>query len=340
MKYLLIMISFLFGMEVLASSPSYQVGFTQTQIGKESDRPVPVTLWYPTADQSPITQVAENSVFLGTSVIQEATLQAGHFPLVLLSHGYRGSWRNLNWLATRLVQDGYIVAGVDHIGTTFYSHDKEAAQQWWQRPRDLTRTLDWLLASPTWQDAIDQHRISAIGHSLGGWTVMLLAGAQTDPVQLLAQYNRYPNPRIAAVIDEMDLTQKAPSDASNLQDSRIQKIVSLDLGLARGLSTDSLKTLSTPALLLSAGIDIGDLDEKLETGFLAEHIPLLKRRYKTYSEALHFSFMQLCKEGAEAILEEESPGDGIVCRDGESTRPALHDDMYHDISAFLQQDSY
>lgn len=338
MKCFLVLISLLFAVEAFSSdSHANQVGFIQTQIDTASDRPVPVTLWYPTDDQFPITQIAENSVFVGTSVIQEATLRSGRYPLVLLSHGYRGSWRNLNWLATRLVHDGYLVAAVDHLGTTFYHHDATQAQQWWQRPRDISRALDWLLASKHWQKAIDQHHISAIGHSLGGWTVMLLAGATVDAKQLLAQYQQYPNPRISAVAKELSLSQAAPSALADLHDPRIQQVVSLDLGLARGFSVSSLNSLTTPTLLLSAGVDIGDLDEKLESGFLAEHIPLLMRHYKTYSEALHFSFMQTCKAGAETILEEESPGDSIICRDGESSRTLLHDQMYQDIFAFLQQ---
>lgn len=31
--------------------------------------------------------------------------------------------------------------------------------------------------------------------------------------------------------------------------------------------------------------------------------------------------MSLCKPGAVDLLEEDSPGDGIICRDGENARP-------------------
>jgi predicted dienelactone hydrolase len=45
----------------------------------------------------------------------------------------------------------------------------------------------------------------------------------------------------------------------DLNDARIGAIVSLDLGLARCFTPESLATLHVPALILGAGVDIGDL---------------------------------------------------------------------------------
>ncbi len=47
--------------------------------------------------------------------------------------------------------------------------------------------------------------------------------------------------------------------------------------------------------------------------------------------------MQPCKANAIAILEEETPGDSIICKDGVGiSRYDLHQQIFSDIEAFLQ----
>ena len=315
------------------------VGFHQQVIGSNSSRPLTLTLWYPTQATQGVETVGDNLVFYGIPVIRDATPEAGPLATILLSHGYRGSWRNLNWLADKLVQDGYLVAAVEHPGTTTMDHDPLQAAQWWQRPRDLSRALDWLEADSTWRQMVDGQRVAAIGHSMGGWTVMNLIGARFDRRQFNADCQLNPNPRTCGLAHELGLDVAQPGEPqSSLRDERIKAVVSLDLGLARSFAVDSLATLQRPSLILAAGIDIGNLPQQMESGFLASHIAQPLRQYKVYPDAMHFSFMQLCKPGASALLEQEEPGDGIVCQDGGTrSREALHDDMYQEIHRFLLQ---
>ena len=314
------------------------VGFKQFAIGENTKRIVNMTLWYPTSSTKPLEVVGENVAFYGTEVIHNGVIEKGRYPLVLLSHGYRGSWRNLNWLAHQLTQQGMVVVAVDHPGTTTFNSQPLAASQWWKRPDDLVRALNFLLSDSQWYAVINQERISAIGHSLGGWSVMQLAGAQFDRQQFLIQCQRYPNPRVCGLANELGLNKKQTNEpvSSNLSDKRINKVVVLDLGLARSFSLSSLTNLKTATLILAAGIDIGDLPQAQESGFLAEHIPLSHRYYQVYEQAMHFSFIQLCKSGAIDLLESESLGDGIICKDGiDNTRQQLHQKMLRDINIFL-----
>lgn len=336
-----------------------QVGFSQFQLSDNPERPLQLTLWYPTSgsdtqlspynptsDKLISTLIADNIAFKGTQVIKDAPilsltqskLTQGKRPLVLLSHGYRGSWRNLNWLANKLVKKGYIVAAPDHPGTTTFNTNALHASQWWQRPNDLKRVIDYLLNDVIWQEEIDKNEISAIGHSLGGWSVMQLVGAQFNRAEYLAACNTFARFRSCQIKDELGLSQSQQGEPKVSQglDKRIKKAVILDLGLARSFSKTSLNSIKAPVLILSAGIDIGDLPQAMESGFLAEHIPTVTRRYKIYEQATHFSFMQLCKPGAMAILEEEAPGDGIICKDGKTTnRETLHKKMFDDVYSFL-----
>jgi predicted dienelactone hydrolase len=314
------------------------VGFDQVLLYADSDRPLKASVWYPSQTQIPQERIAENAVFVGTDVVRLGTPSQGEFPVVILSHGYGGNWRNENWLATRLVQDGYIVAALDHPGTTTFDHSPLAASQWWRRATDVSRLLDWLLEQSYLVKHIDDANITAIGHSLGGWTVMLLAGAEFDRNQLKQECEIYNNPRTCGLMTELGMDQPQIGEPANgLTDARIKRVVTLDLGLARSLSRQSLQVLTTPTLILAAGVDIGDLPQEKESGFLAQFIPKQNRDYIVYPDAAHFSFMQLCKPNAIAMLEEEVPGDGIICRDGDwRSREKLHQAMYLDIIHFLQ----
>ncbi|ARP40749.1 alpha/beta hydrolase family protein [Vibrio syngnathi] len=333
-------------LSICTSAIASNVGFTQiilTGLSVDQDqpkRPLETTIWYPTQDTSKTVLVGDNPAFIGTRVITDAKIQSGKFPVVLISHGYRGNWRNQNWLATELAHRGYIVAAVNHPGTTSFDQSPEQAAKWWERPRDITRILNHLLTETQWKHAINTDHISAIGHSLGGWTVMQLAGAKIDRATLEVECLKYPNPRTCGLSAELGLSNIQATEPNNkdLSDPRIQRVVSLDLGLARSFSVQSLNEINVPTLILAAGIDIGDLPHALESGYMAEHIPISSRQYKVYENATHFSFIQPCKAGAEAMLEEEVPGDSIICKDGlGASRGELHQLILNEIVDFLNR---
>lgn len=314
------------------------VGFTQVTLTDNPNRPLNTAIWYPARGASDTTLIGDNPAFIGTQVIKDADIQSGTFPVILLSHGYRGNWRNQNWLATKLASKGYIVAAANHPGTTSFDHSPQQAAKWWERPRDVSRILDYLLSETHWKQSANADNVTAIGHSLGGWTVMQLAGARIDRQTFEANCLIYPNPRTCGLAEELGLDKAQDEEVvqKDLSDPRIQRVVSLDLGLARSFSIVSLNDIKVPTLILAAGIDIGDLPQALESGYIAEHVPLNSRRHKVYEKATHFSFIQGCKPGAIAMLNEEVPGDGIICKDGIGTsRDQLHQLFFNDIVRFL-----
>lgn len=311
-----------------------QVGFRDFQIDQQGARPLHVTAWYPTGDRSPGEPAGENKVFFGTPVHRDAMPARGAHPLVVLSHGYGGSWRNLSWLADALVRQGYVVAAPDHPGTTTFDRDPARAAMLWERPHDLSRVIDALTTRPELAGQIDNKRIAAIGHSLGGWTVAALGGARFETARLAKDCEAKTSPRACALSAELGLGN--PRLEQSLADPRIKAVVSLDLGLARGFSPQSLADFPIPALVIGAGTDIGDMPAPLESGYLAQHLPKASSTYVTISDAMHFSFMQVCKPNAVALIEAETPGDGIVCQDGGNrSREQIHRETAFLVSGFL-----
>ncbi|MDG9669202.1 alpha/beta fold hydrolase [Hahella sp. CR1] len=325
------------------------IGFRETQVADASaNRPLHVSIWYPAqavkapqATEVSTVSIGENQAFFGAPAIPDASPTQGAHPLVVLSHGYGGNWRNLNWLAAKLAAQGYVVAAPDHPGTTTFDRRPAEAARLWERPHDLSRVIDLILNNPKLAGEINADNIAAIGHSLGGWTVMALAGARFDQAHFATECLAHPNPRVCGLSDELGLNSEGAAKASleaSMLDHRVRAVVSLDLGLARGFTPASLAAAPIPVLIFGAGVDIGDLPARMESGYLSAHLPPARSQYVEIPDAAHFSFMQRCKPGAIALLEEEAPGDGIICKDGDGrSREEIHQQVAGQVIAFLKQ---
>ncbi|MCW8278516.1 alpha/beta fold hydrolase [Pseudomonas sp. PCH199] len=301
------------------------IGFRTSALpDKQNDRPLELVVWYPSATTAKPQLIADTPVFVGALAVRDAPPAAGAHPLVVLSHGFRGNWGNQSWLASALVHQGYIVAAVNHPGTTTRDRNPKAAAQLWQRPLDLQRAIDAVMAQPEHFGLVAKRQIAVVGHSLGGWTALEIAGARFDPERFAQDCITHPQLASCSVYKQINPDSTPASKArlvADLSDKRVTAIVSLDLGLSRGLTNESLATLPVPTLVIAAGAPSEDLPARLESADLAKRLPPATNRYVEIKDASHFSFLSMCKPGAVALLEEDAPGDGIICRDGDSARP-------------------
>ena len=212
------------------------VGFRTAGVGGAEPRPLNVAFWYPTEETGPEIEFGATPAFVGFTAIDDAEPSAGEHPLVVLSHGYGGTWRSLAWLGVALAERGYVVAAPDHPGTTYFNRDRRQAGMLWERPHDLSRVIDAVLRDPALAGEIDPDRIAAVGHSIGGWTVSALAGARFDP-------DRFARDCTTEIVsracpdnpgyDMPDLRMNAEPLRQDMSDPRVRAFVSLDLGLAR-----------------------------------------------------------------------------------------------------------
>lgn len=314
------------------------VGFKQIYYDKQSSRPLNIAIWYKANNQQDSVMVGDNAIFYGYKVLFNATpvLDYRKHPLILLSHGYGGSQQNLSWLAYELAEKGYIVAAQNHPGTTAFDKDIHQSSKLWLRPQDLSRTIDFLKEDETLANSIDMNNISAIGHSLGGWTVIALAGAKFDTELFKQDCTIHSHLKACQLVTELGLDN--PKLNQSLFDPRIKSFISLDAGLARGFTSESLKDISIPSLIIGAGIDVGDMDAELESGYLMQFLSKSLSTYTVIPDAMHFSFIQVCKPQAIEILEQEAQGEGIICKDGgERTRAEIHREIIKQITTFLAQ---
>jgi predicted dienelactone hydrolase len=332
------------GLTVCPALAAGQAGFRHYQMPSlPQGRGLDVAIWYPTAATGAPTVIGENAVFFGQSVQVDAPVAAGQHRLIVLSHGYGGTWSNLGWLAVELARLGYVVAAPNHPGTTAQHMEPVVGAQLWERPRDITRLIDALTHDPGWSGVVSKGGVAAIGHSLGGWTVAELAGGRFDPDRFNADCKDHGGLASCQSYRDLGVGKDATSRevlADSYKDPRIKAIVSLDLGLARGLDPGSLASIKVPVLVIAAGAALPErfpqIPADLESRVFAGRLPPATTQYIEIAGATHFSFVRTCKPGAAELLARESAGDVVACLDGDGAdRDAIHRQTATEILRFL-----
>ena len=326
---------------VLCPVPSqagdYRTGMREIAV-PDAKRPLAGFLWYPTTEEGRAARAHGNAVWEGVRVVPDAAPAPGRRPLLVLSHGMFGNARNQAWLAKAMTAEGYIVAAVDHPGTSTFARDPDDRRELWERPRDISRLIDPLLGAEGIAERIDRDRVFMAGHSLGGFTAVALAGGRYDPERVDALCADDPGHVGCAIFDEWRVA-RTPEDrermAGELSDPRIAGFAVFDPGAIQTFAPESLAAIGRPVLVIGAPVEGAGLDLDREARALAAALPPGSARYVEPPTLGHFDFLGVCTDRAVAILEEENPGDAMVCADGGAARRADHRRIAREVLAFL-----
>ena len=107
----------------------------------------------------------------------DAPIEPATFPLVVVSHGSGSSPFLFRDLAARLVRHGHVVAVVEHPGD--HRNDRSRSdtdENLVARPRHVRRAIDAVLADGELGPHVRSDRVAVIGHSLGAYTALAVAG--------------------------------------------------------------------------------------------------------------------------------------------------------------------
>ena len=127
------------------------------------------------------------------------------YPLIIYSHG-KGDHpfgSNIPTIVKRLAQNGYIVLSLAHGDNRFISlYDLDLAnfQEMALRPLSVKTALDIIEADPFFQEIIDFDKIGAMGSSLGGANMWMLAGAKILGPSLFSTRDATSDDRIKAFV--------------------------------------------------------------------------------------------------------------------------------------------
>ena len=124
--------------------------------------------------------------------LPQAELNHPPFPVVVISHGVAENRTTFAYLAQHLASYGFAVAVIEHPGTSTQKFQQYFAglgkppqpTEFVDRALDVKFLLDEFQhrtqSDPTLKGRLDLQQVGVIGHSLGGYTALTLAGATLD----------------------------------------------------------------------------------------------------------------------------------------------------------------
>ena len=312
-------------------------------------RPLLTTIWYPAAasarEEPVVVGPPDQGFFLAGAAAPEAEVSAAgdRLPLIVLSHGTGGAALTLMWLGQHLAANGFVVAAVNHHGNTAIEerHTAQGFMLWWERAADLSAVIDQMLVDEALGPRIDAGRIGAAGFSLGGYTVLSLAGGITD----LAAYEAFcsgpsrdftcePQAEFLEVREEFERVRNDPQVLGSLarhgrsfRDERVRAVLALAPALGGAFTDAGLSTIRVPVQIIA-----GDADP-------VTPLPTNARRFAhaignagfTVLEGVgHYTFLSECTDDG----KQELPS---LCVDEQVERNDVHELVKTLALAFFQE---
>ena len=193
---------------------------------------LPLLVLYPTGTPGRTESIGPYTL----DVALDAPIEPGPFPLVLISHGTGGSPLTHRLLAHSLARNGFVVGLPRH-------HANHRDDNSWHntpanlvaRPRHLSRAIDALFAE--FGAALRPDWVALIGHSLGGYTALALAGGQPGSLP-------------------HEQSDGMPQPIPTTPDARVRTLVLLAPATVWYRAADALRNVRLPILLL-----MGEKDE-------------------------------------------------------------------------------
>lgn len=185
-------------------------------------------------------------------------------PMVVLSHGFGADRHFLDYLAKHLASYGLTVVAVEHPGSNVDALIREdgailPGKEFVERPRDVSFVLDRLADlnrhSFFLRGRLRMDSITLVGHSLGGFTGLVLAGGKVDPIAL------------ADFCDTLEVGASSPADwfqcaateaelpPESLADSRITQLVLMNPLAGHIFGDEGLRPVKVPTLVVTSTSD-------------------------------------------------------------------------------------
>lgn len=195
----------------------------------------------------------------------------GRRAIALISHGLGSNRETYRYLAEHLASYGYVAVLPQHTGSDqrflealLHGQAAEIAdpQEFLDRPTDARDLLDTLaregIRDPAFSGSLDLERVAGIGQSFGAYTVLALAGAELNFVELARACSRArapQNPSLLLQCRALVVRPDAGVDRLSFRDPRLKAVLAIN-PIVSGLFGDrGLSSLQIPVAIVSGTDD-------------------------------------------------------------------------------------
>lgn len=308
----------------LAFSPVQAAGLQFLQIlGNADGAPIDAAIWSP-CDQAP--RDVPIRAFI-VPAVPNCPITTNSLPLIVISHGYGGWYLGHHDTAEALADNGFVVVAINHPHANYADMSRaNGLPALLQRPRDIKRTIDFMLSDFADAARINPLRIGFYGFSQGGYTGLVIAGANPD-FSRLPPHCHDPGAKRCPHIKKAELQVQRPLKTDLTHDPRIKAMVVSDPLSVVFQSKDSLENIRIPIQLWQSELGGGAGASPQDVSLLSNALPE-KPDFRIATNAVHLSFLTMCSK---ANMSSE------VCRDAPGfDRESFHRVFNAEMIAFFQ----
>lgn len=271
---------------------------------------IPVRVLYPARAPERLEHFGPYSLAVAT----DARVEGERLPLVVISHGTGGSPWTYRGMAAHLARAGFVVALLEHPGNNRSDNSlANTPENLVNRPRHVHLVLDAVFQDAQLCPRLSTAGVGVIGHSLGGYTALAVAGGRPTSVP-----NQSPDGQARAI--------------PVVHDPRVRALVLLAPAAVWFMAEGTLTGVDLPILMLT-----GERDEHtpvFHAEIILRGVPHPERiQYRVVPGAGHFSFQSPFPPAM--VRPEFPPSQDPAGFDRAAFQPVLHAEILTFLRASL-----
>ncbi|MBD2251317.1 alpha/beta hydrolase [Nostoc parmelioides] len=188
------------------------------------------------------------------------------YPVIVISHGLADNRHSFTYIAQHLASHGFVVAALDHPVANSKQLQEFLAgiasppqpTELIDRPLDIKYLLDELQrlneTDSRFKNQLNLQQVGVIGHSLGGYTALALAGANFDFGKIRQECNPNRSLNLSTFLQCRAIDLKA--DNYTIKDDRIKAIMVMNPLSSVVFGDTGISTIPMPVMMVAGSQDI------------------------------------------------------------------------------------